>query len=130
MQDLDSLVTFKIHELKKDISDWKTDINQDFAEIRKKSHKDNNSVQQILYKVSKDIDNLNNSLTKETDEFKEAFYRIDSIVNDQYMEIGDNANNLTKFVKKNTKLQSIMNHTMFGILNQSSKLSANISKLR
>ena len=110
--------------------DWKNKVDQDFAELRKKSHKDNDSVQQILYKMSKDVDNLNISLTKETDEFKEGFYRINSILNNQYMEIDDNANNLTKFIKKNTKLQSTMNQTMFGILNQSSKLTANITKLR
>ena len=119
MQNLDTLVTFKIHGLKKD-----------FAELRNKSHNNTDSVQQILYKISKDVDNLNISLTKETDEFKEGFYRINSILNNQYMEIDDNANNLTKFIKKNTKLQSTMNQTMFGILNQSSKLTANITKLR
>ena len=130
MQNLETLVTSKIHGLKKDMDDWKNKVNQDFAELRKKSHKDNDSVQQILYKISKDVHNLNISLTKETDEFKEGFYRINSILNNQFMEIDDNANNLTKFIKKNTKLQSIMNQTMFGILNQSSKLTANITKLR
>ena len=130
MQNLETLVTSKIHGLKKDMLDWKNKVNQDFAELRKKSHKENDIVQQILYKISKDVDNLNISLTKETDEFKEGFYRINSILNNQYMEIDDNANNLTKFIKKNTQLQSIMNQTMFGFLNQSSKLTANITKLR
>ena len=127
---METLVTSKIHGLKKDMDDWKNKVNQDFAEIRKKSHKENDSVQQILYKISKDVDNLNITLTKETDEFKEGFYRINSILNNQYMEIDDNANNLTKFIKKNTQLQSIMNQTMFSILNQSSKVTANITKLR
>ena len=112
MQNLDTLVTFKIHGLKKD-----------FAELR---NNDTESVQQILYKISKDIDNLNNS----TEEFKDGFDRLNSILNNQYREINGNANNLTKFVKKNTEIQSIMNQTIFGILNQSSKLTANLTKLR
>ena len=112
MQNLDTLVTFKIHGLKKD-----------FAELR---NNDTESVQQILYKISKDIDNLNNS----TEEFKDGFDRLNSILNNQYREINGNANNLTKFVKKNTKIQSIMNQTISGILNQSSKLTVNITKLR
>ena len=112
MQNLETLVIFKIHGLKKD-----------FAELR---NNDTESVQQILYKISKDIDNLNNS----TEEFKDGFDRLNSILNNQYKEIDGNAKNLTKFVKKNTKIQSIMNQTIFGILNQSSKLTANITKLR
>ena len=110
--------------------DWKNKVDQDFAELRKKSHKDNDSVQQILYKISKDVDNMNNSMIKETDAFKEGFDRLNSILNNQYKEIDGNAKNLTKFVKKNTKIQSIMNQTIFGILNQSSKLTANLTKLR
>ena len=119
MQNLETLVTFKVHELKKD-----------FAESRNKSHNVTDIVQQILYKISKDVDNLNNSMIKETDAFKEGFDRLNSILNNQYKEIDGNAKNLTKFVKKNTKIQSIMNQTIFGILNQSSKLTANLTKLR
>ena len=115
MQNLDTLVTFKIHGLKKD-----------FAELRNNT----DSVQQLLYKISKDVDNMNHSMIKETDEFKDGFDRLNSILNNQYREINGNANNLTKFVKKNTEIQSIMNQTIFGILNQSSKLTANMTKLR
>ena len=119
MQNLDTLVTFKIHGLKKD-----------FAESRNKSHNITDIVQQTLYKISKDVDNMNNSMIKETDEFKDGFDRLNSILNNQYKEIDGNAKNLTKFVKKNTKIQSIMNQTIFGIFNQSSRLTANITKLR